>query len=127
MNVSDIAASAMLMPPDAEPVMPASALTVIASFTSGFGMAFRASATTVKPGRAAMTPPKPYSEAVFIAASSDPATAALVPSAKLRHDRLEGEGEDAEDADEQRPLDGPDGRHASDLDRCGVAGQRHRH
>src|SRR3546814_3223161 len=34
MKVSDIAASAMLMPPDAEPVMPASTVTVIASLTS---------------------------------------------------------------------------------------------
>ena len=63
--------------------MPASAVTVIASLTSGFGIAFSASATTVKPGRAAMTPPKPYSDAVFIAASSAPATAALVPSANF--------------------------------------------
>ena len=39
--------------------------------------------TTVKPGSAAITPPKPYSDAVFIDASSEPATAALVPSANL--------------------------------------------
>ena len=83
MNASDIAASAMLRPPEAEPVMPASVVTVIASFTSGLGIAFRASATTMKPGSAAMTPPKPYSDAVFIEASSEPATAALVPSANL--------------------------------------------
>ena len=36
---------------------------------------------TRKPGSAAITAPKPYSEAVFIAASSEPATAACVPSA----------------------------------------------
>ena len=36
-----------------------------------------------KPGSEAMTPPKPYSVAVFIAASSAPATAALLPSAKV--------------------------------------------
>ncbi len=33
-----MAASAMLMPPDAEPVMPASAVTVTASLTSGLGI-----------------------------------------------------------------------------------------
>ena len=38
-------------------------------------------ATTRKPGSAAITPPKPYSDAVFIDASSAPATAALLPSA----------------------------------------------
>ena len=43
MNVSDIAASAMLMPPEADPVMPASIVTVIASLTSGLGMALSAS------------------------------------------------------------------------------------
>ena len=53
MNVSAIAASAMLMPPDADPVMPASAVTVIASLTSGLGIAFSASADTVmNPGSA---------------------------------------------------------------------------
>src|SRR5207247_11090266 len=36
-----------------------------------------------KPGSDAVTRPKPYSDAVFIEASSEPATAALVPSAKL--------------------------------------------
>src|SRR5438128_385194 len=82
MNVSDMAASAILMPPEAEPVIPASTVTVIASLISGFGMALSASATTINPGSAAITPPKPYSEAVFIEASNDPATAALVPSAK---------------------------------------------
>ena len=47
-----MAASAMLMPPDAEPVMPASELTETAAFTSGFGMPFSASLTTMKPGSA---------------------------------------------------------------------------
>jgi len=78
-----MAASAMLMLPEAEPVMPASAVTVMASLTSGLGMAFNASATTMNPGNDAMTPPKPYSEAVFIDASREPAIAALVPSANL--------------------------------------------
>jgi len=40
-----IAARAIDMPPDAEPVMPASEVTVIASFTSGLGMAFSVSKT----------------------------------------------------------------------------------
>ncbi len=87
MNVSDMAASAMLMPPDAEPVMPASELTETAALTSGFGMLFSASLTTRKPGNAAITPPKPYSDAVFNEASSAPATAALVPTAKRSRTR----------------------------------------
>ena len=82
MKVSAIAASAMLMPPDAEPVMPASAVTVIASLTSGSGW-LSALATTRKPGSAAITAPKPYSDAVFIDASSAPPMADFVPSAKL--------------------------------------------
>jgi hypothetical protein len=35
----------------------------------------------VNPGSNAITPPKPYSDAVFIEASNAPATAALLPSA----------------------------------------------
>ncbi len=81
MKVPDIAASAMLRPPEAEPVMPASAVTVTASLISGLGMAARVSRMARKPGRAAMTAPKPYSEAVLRAASREPATAALLPSA----------------------------------------------
>ena len=88
MKLSAIAASAMLMPPEAEPVMPASAVTEIASLTSGFGMACSALATTRKPGRAAMTAPNPYSDAVFIEASSAPPIALLVPSAKLANTGL---------------------------------------
>ncbi len=38
MNVSDMAASAILMPPDVDPVIPASELTEIAALMSGFGM-----------------------------------------------------------------------------------------
>src|ERR1700736_1168584 len=83
MKVSDIAASAMLNPPDADPVIPASVVTVTASLTRGFGIALNPSATTRKPGSDAITPPNPYSDAVFIDASREPATAALVPSAKL--------------------------------------------
>src|SRR3954467_3042220 len=83
MKVSAIAASAMLMPPDADPVMPASALMLTASLISGLGMASSVLAISMNPGSAAITPPKPYSDAVFIDASSEPATAALVPSANF--------------------------------------------
>src|SRR5205807_523746 len=85
----DMAASAMLMPPEAEPVMPASVVTAIASLTSGFGIAFSASATNRKPGRPAITAPKPYSDAVFIEASSEPPTAALEPSANFGPTRFQ--------------------------------------
>src|SRR3712207_8570770 len=56
-------------PPEAVPVIPARALTVTASLTSTFGIARRASEITTKPDRPAMTPPNPYSDAVFIEAS----------------------------------------------------------
>ena len=62
--------------------MPASVETETAALTSGLGMLLSASLTTMKPGRAAMTPPKPYSDAVFSVASSAPDTAVLVPAAK---------------------------------------------
>ena len=83
MKLSDIAARAMLMPPEAEPVIPASKVTVIASLTSGLGMPLSQSASTRKPGSEAITAPNPYSEAVFIAASNAPLTALLLPSASL--------------------------------------------
>ncbi len=82
MKVCAMAARAMLMPPEAEPVMPASEVTATASPTSGSGIALSALATIRKPGSAAITPPKPYSAAVFIDASSAPETALLLPSAK---------------------------------------------
>ena len=43
MNSPDIAASAIDMPPEAEPVIPASVVTVIASLTSGLEIALKAS------------------------------------------------------------------------------------
>ncbi len=46
-------------------------------------MAPSALATIKKPGSAAITAPKPYSDAVFMAARSAPAIASLVPTAKL--------------------------------------------
>ena len=68
------------MPPEAEPVMPASVVTVTASLISGCGIALSASRMKMNPGNAAMTAPKPYSDAVFIDASSAPAIADLLPS-----------------------------------------------
>ena len=44
--------------------------------TIWFWIAFNAFDTAANPGRAAMTAPKPYSDAVFIDARSEPATAA---------------------------------------------------
>ena len=81
MKVSAMVASAMLMPPDADPVMPASTFTATASLTRTPGIAFNPSATVRNPGRAAITPPKPYSEAVLVTESRAPAIAALLPSA----------------------------------------------
>ena len=76
LNCSAIAASARLRPPDADPVTPASVVTVIASLTSGLGIADSAAWIAAKPGSAAITAPKPNSEAVFIDASRHPASAA---------------------------------------------------
>jgi hypothetical protein len=83
MNSSDFAARAMLMPPEAEPVMPASTVTVTALLTSGLGIARSAAETAAKPAYSAITPPNPYSDAVLSDASKAPATAALLPSANL--------------------------------------------
>lgn len=78
----------MLIPPEAEPVIPANVVTVIASLTNGFGIFSRLAAIAVNPGNRAITAPKPYSDAVFNEASNAPATAALLPSAKLRNTLL---------------------------------------
>src|SRR3546814_14345075 len=56
-NCSAIAASAIDSPPEADPVIPASDVTVIASLTNGSGTALSASFTTRKPGSAAITAP----------------------------------------------------------------------
>src|ERR1700743_1147012 len=76
-----IAASAIDKPPEADPVMPASEVTVTASLTSGLGIEASASRIAIKPGNAAITAPNPYSDAVFIDASSAPPMAGLLPSA----------------------------------------------
>ncbi|MNY23610.1 hypothetical protein D3C86_1572830 [compost metagenome] len=82
-------ASAMLMPPEAEPVIPARVVVVIASFKRGCWMAFPIPwLTALKPGSAAMTPPKPYSDAVLRAASIAPPTAALAPTVSWGRMRL---------------------------------------
>src|SRR5208337_1517329 len=81
-NWPDIAASAIDRPPEADPVIPASVVTLIAWLIKGLGIAVSASRIAMKPGSAAMTEPKPYSVAVLIDASKAPATAALLPSAK---------------------------------------------
>ena len=108
MNWSDIAASAMLMPPDAEPVMPASAVTVIASLTSGLGIAVSASRITTKPGSSGDHP----AEAVFRRGvhrrqqrAGDRRLGAFGES--LAH-RPPGEHQHGQDAQQQRALDRPD-------------------
>ncbi len=105
----DMAASAMDMPPDAEPVMPASVVTVTASLTSGLGMALKASLTTRKPGKAAMTAPKPYSEAVFIDGQQSAADRRLAAFGEGFLQLAEGEDEDGQNAGQQRAFHRPDG------------------
>jgi hypothetical protein len=124
MNWSDMAASAMLMPPEAEPVMPASEVTD-RRIHQRVGHAAQRLAHHRKPGSAAITPPKPYSEAVFMAASSAPPTAALVPSAKLA-DAAEGGGHGQQDAQQQRALHRPDADHRFDRQRDRRAGRARR-
>ncbi len=63
-------------------LIPASTVTLMASFNSGLGMAASPLDNTRKPGRAAMTAPNPYSDAVFIAARMAPLTAVRLPSAR---------------------------------------------
>src|SRR5208282_3068434 len=108
MNSFAIAASAIDMPPEAEPVMPASEVTVTASRTSGLGMAPSVSRIARKPGSEAITPPKPYSDAVFIAASRAPGDRRLAALGESLGERAEGEQEHDEDAGEQRAFNRPD-------------------
>ena len=57
-----------------------------------------------------MTAPKPYSEAVFIAASRAPAMATLLASEKRLPTRPTGEDDDGQDAHQQRRFHGPEPR-----------------
>src|SRR5439155_27123289 len=66
----------------------------------------------------------PYSDAVSSAASRAPATADLLPSANLGKHGTPGEDEYRENAEQQRALDGPYGRHRSDLRDDRVAAER---
>lgn len=58
------------------------ACRVVAALVGDDEIAPSALATTMKPGSAAITAPKPYSDAVFMAASTAPLIAARVPSVK---------------------------------------------
>ena len=124
MNVSDIAASAMLMPPEAEPVMPASTVTLMASLISGLGMALSASAITVKPGSSAITPPKPYSDAVFIDGQQGSGDRRLAAIGEPREHGPPGEHENRQYAEQQRAFHRPDRRHAGDLGDDGLGAER---
>ena len=116
MKVSAIAASAMLMPPEAEPVMPASTVTVIASLTSGLGIARSALATTQEARQArrsrrrSRTPTRcssPPAMAPPIAGLAALGEAPLTPaSRRTQH---------GEDADQQRAFDRPDRRELGDF------------
>jgi hypothetical protein len=81
---------------------------------------------TRKPGSAAITAPKPYSDAVLVAASSAPATAALLPSAKRSLSARKANDHHRQDAEEQRAFHRPDRRHRGHLGdhRLRQAGQR---
>ena len=114
-KVSAIAASAILKPPEAEPVIPAKAVTVTASFTSGFGIEPRAFATTKNPGSAAITAPKPYSDAVFIEASNAPLTAGLVLSANCAATLRQANNNTETMPKNQRALDRPNRGNFGDL------------
>jgi hypothetical protein len=84
MKLSAIAASAMLMPPEAEPVMPARAVDRHRFVDQRVGDRGESHGRRPRsPGSAAITAPKPYSDAVFIDASRAPPIALLLPSAKL--------------------------------------------
>src|SRR5690606_36742118 len=79
----------MLSPPDADPVIPASVVVVIASLTSGSRKTFPSPLLTVlNAGKEAITAPKPYSEAVLSVASSAPPTDRFKPAVRLFFTRL---------------------------------------
>ena len=82
--VSLIEARAILIPPEADPVTPAKVVIVTASLTSGSWIAeAKPSFKDLNPGKAAITPPKPYSEAVFRVASNAPAIDRLIRALKF--------------------------------------------
>src|SRR6478735_1908508 len=81
---SPITLSAIPIPPEADPVIPAKTLVVTAPLTSGFvNICETPSRTMLKPGSAAIIPPNPYSEAVFMVASKAPPMLILIPSLNL--------------------------------------------
>ena len=114
MNWSAIAASAMLMPPEAEPVMPASAVTVTASFKADWG-----SPRARCDDKEAWQRRDHAAEAVFGGGvhrrRSEPATAAFVPSANRFFTVLKAKTQHGQDADQQGALDRPDRRDGGDL------------
>ena len=93
------------MPPEAEPVMPASTVTVTASLTSGLGIALSAAETAAKPGNSAITPPNPYSEAVLRRRKQSPGDRRLAAIRESCKHRTPGEDEYRQYAKEQRALD----------------------
>ena len=84
MYFSPIALNAIPIPPDADPVIPASALVVTAPLTSGFVKPLEIpSLIFANPGSAAIIPPNPYSDPVFIVASNAPPILGFSPSLKF--------------------------------------------
>src|SRR5882762_194519 len=78
----------MLSPPDAEPVIAASTLTVIATdMTGSLVRLVMPSRTTAKAGSEAITPPYPTSEAVFNIGSIEPSVPLLIVSTAFRRRR----------------------------------------
>jgi hypothetical protein len=125
MKVSAIAASAMLMPPEAEPVMPASAVTVTASLTSGFGIAQR-----VGDDEEAGQGGDHRAEAVLGCgvhrSQQGAADGGLAAFGETRGHRLPGEQQHAGDADQQGAFHRPDRGHLGNFlhDRRGAADHR---
>ncbi|MDF3833138.1 hypothetical protein P3W85_09270 [Cupriavidus basilensis] len=71
-------------PAIADPIRPASTVIEMASLKSGVGIICSVLAAMMKPGSVATMALKPNAGALFIAASSDPLTAVLLPSERRR-------------------------------------------
>ncbi len=113
MNVSAIAASAMLMPPDADPVMPASTVTLIASLISGLGIALSASAISDEAGQQRDHAAESVLGRGVERRQQGAGDRRLAAVGELCQHRPPGEREHGQDAEQQRAFDRPDRRHAS--------------
>ena len=109
------------MPPEADPVMPASTVTLIASLISGLGIALSASAISDEAGQQRDHAAEPVFGRGVHRGEQRAGDRRLAAVGELGDHGPPGEYEHGQDAEDQGGLDRPDRRHAGDLgnDRAG--------